>query len=850
MRKLYLVVAILLLSATATLAAPLRWPALEQQLKKDRVVPNSRLEKLIRENQEFGMLRREEARDDLDIPLWLRVLWRKSHPEIEYTAEDPTGGYPHVLREVHEWLLTHQDLLPGPRELDVPPVQNRTVFGTNLRISGAQTAPRSESDIRVDYWNPNRIISGSNNIVASGHQAQYWSNNSGATWGQTTLSLATGDAFHSDPTVDWTSNGDAWATTLGINSGGTTLRLRSYKSTNGGQTWTYDSLASGTQTSVDKQMVWVDHSASSPYADTIYAIWHNGLPAFMNRKLSGGAWDTPIQVSGGETTGTAIGSDVKTNSYGDVFGFWPATGNRRLLVTKSTNGGASYSAPVIITTTFDSYEIPVPAFANRKILIYVSAGAYRTAGKNMVYASWTDLSGEANCTLGSQAPNTNVASTCKTRIWFSRSADGGTTWSTPVKINNQAGLNDQFNQWLVVDETNGAIGIIYYDTVADAGRKKTDVWYQASFDDGALWTPAAKVTTAMTNETIAGADSGNQYGDYNGLSGYARVLFPSWTDRRNNAREEIWTAKIDEPKTDVWTKDKPWDNGFEPDGATASNNMWESEDIWVRNSTTNGPHENPEVGQANYVHVQVRNRSSIDAYNVPVYVYYANASAGLSWDVDWTLINVATLPYLAANGVDEVEVEWYPPATGHYCLLSRIVTAQDPMTNAETTDPNYNARYNNNIAWKNVNVVDLMQIVVLPVKVLIRNIDQVRSRQNIVFRESRRDQEQSFFTRGQVVVRIDDKLAERWRAAGGRGEGFRRIDERTLLITDPVRAHLAVDLDPREEHEITIEFTNTAGKPSAEAKPLTYAYEIVQENMETKEVVGGVTYEILAPPPF
>ena len=40
----------------------------------------------------------------------------------------------------------------------------------------------------------------------------------------------------------------------------------------------------------------------------------------------------------------------------------------------------------------------------------------------------------------------------------------------------------------------------------------------------------------MTDETIAGADSGNQYGDYNSLSGYAGTFFPSWTDRRNGAQ--------------------------------------------------------------------------------------------------------------------------------------------------------------------------------------------------------------------------------------------------------------------------------------------------------------------------
>ncbi|HBL28843.1 MAG TPA: hypothetical protein DD490_18570, partial [Acidobacteria bacterium] len=648
----------------------------------------------------------------------------------------------------------------------------------------------------------------------------------------------------------WDSNGDAWSTTLGINSGGTVLRLRTYKSTDGGQTWTYDSLASGAQTSVDKQMVWVDHSATSPYADNIYAIWHNGLPAFMNRKVAGGVWDTPIQVSGAETTGTAIGSDVKTNSYGDVFGFWPATGNRRLLVTKSTDGGASYSAPVIITTTFDSYEIPVPAFATRKILIYVSAGAYRTATKNMVYASWTDLSGEAGCTLGSQAPNTNVNSTCKTRIWFSRSSDGGTTWSAPVKINNQAGLNDQFNQWMVVDETNGALGIIYYDTVDDAGRKKTDVWYQASFDDGATWNPAVKVTTAQTDETVAGANSGNQYGDYNGLSGHARVLFPSWTDRRNNAREEIWTAHIDEPKTDVWTKDKPWDTGLEPDPATAANNMWESEDIWVRNDLTAGPHQNPEFGQTNYIHVMVRNRSTVTAVNVPVLVYVANANNGLVWPVDWTYVGTAYVSSLLPNASTDVVVPWNPAGTGHYCILSRLVTAQDPMTNPETADVNYNTRYNNNIAWKNVNVVDLTRNAVVKVLVGVRNTDRERRKLHIAFEESKRTADHSFFRRGAVTVLLGDRLAKRWAEAGLEGTGIKRIDDRTFLIADPERATITVTLDGREEDQVELVFEDTAPNPTGEGRPVDYGFVMKQEDIEKKEIQGGVTYEIRALPPL
>jgi hypothetical protein len=339
---------------------------------------------------------------------------------------------------------------------------------------------------------------------------------------------------------------------MGINTAGTVLKVQSYRSTNGGATWTFDGTISGSQTNTDKQMQWIDHSASSPYANQNYVIWHNGNPAFMNRRTSAG-WGTPIQVSGAETTGTAIGADVKTNASGDVFGFYPDTGSRGIYVVKSTNGGASYSAPVKIVTTYDSYDIGVPSFAGRRILVYVSGGAYRNGTTNNVYALWTDLSGDSGCTAASSEPGTSAASTCKTRIWFSRSTDGGTTWSARTKINNQAGLNDQFNPFIAVDETNGNLGAIYYDTVGDPNRKKVDIYYQLSTTGGASWEAPVKVTTAMTDETIAGADSGNQFGDYNSLSGYGNSFFPSWTDRRNNAKEEIWTAKISTSSTPTFS---------------------------------------------------------------------------------------------------------------------------------------------------------------------------------------------------------------------------------------------------------------------------------------------------------
>jgi hypothetical protein len=68
-----------------------------------------------------------------------------------------------------------------------------------------------------------------------------------------------------------------------------------------------------------------------------------------------------------------------------------------------------------------------------------------------------------------------------------------------------------------------------------------------STNGGATWSAATKLTTATTNETVSGADSGNQYGDYNSLSIYAGKIFPSWTDRRSGGHEEIWTVPVSEP---------------------------------------------------------------------------------------------------------------------------------------------------------------------------------------------------------------------------------------------------------------------------------------------------------------
>src|SRR4051794_3251251 len=94
------VVAAALLAAPLALAGNPHWPSLDEQLQKNKVNKGSALEKLVKDNQDFKMLRDDEADDKRGLPPWLKVYWRKGHPEGSYSASDPTGGYPHVLKEM------------------------------------------------------------------------------------------------------------------------------------------------------------------------------------------------------------------------------------------------------------------------------------------------------------------------------------------------------------------------------------------------------------------------------------------------------------------------------------------------------------------------------------------------------------------------------------------------------------------------------------------------------------------------------------------------------------------------------------------------------------------------------
>ncbi|HET6254617.1 MAG TPA: hypothetical protein VFE32_11110 [Puia sp.] len=85
-----------------------RWPTLSEQLAKDKIIRGSALEQFITNNQEFDMLDPSEAGDKLPFPPWLRVYFRKNHPEIDFSGNN--RGYPLLLKEIYHRMLRNQDL--------------------------------------------------------------------------------------------------------------------------------------------------------------------------------------------------------------------------------------------------------------------------------------------------------------------------------------------------------------------------------------------------------------------------------------------------------------------------------------------------------------------------------------------------------------------------------------------------------------------------------------------------------------------------------------------------------------------------------------------------------------------
>ena len=118
---------------------------------------------------------------------------------------------------------------------------------------------------------------------------------------------------------------------------------------------------------------------------------------------------------------------------------------------------------------------------------------------------------------------------------FTSSSDGGSTWSTPVKVGAAVGTMNTAEWWIDGDIGTDAAGNLYatWDTQGnDANGNPNDVgWISDSTDHGATWSTPAQVPDGTANVPhivqVAGAGAGEAYVGWlsgSNPSGYAQYL--------------------------------------------------------------------------------------------------------------------------------------------------------------------------------------------------------------------------------------------------------------------------------------------------------------------------------------
>src|SRR5207237_3599184 len=90
------------------------------------------------------------------------------------------------------------------------------------------------------------------------------------------------------------------------------------------------------------------------------------------------------------------------------------------------------------------------------------------------------------------------------RIDFTKSTNGGATWSAPVAISdNPAGLG-VFNPAINVSSDGRTVTAVFYDHRDNPGSSVlVDLYLAQSFDGGATWQPNIRLTSVSTNASQA-----------------------------------------------------------------------------------------------------------------------------------------------------------------------------------------------------------------------------------------------------------------------------------------------------------------------------------------------------------
>jgi hypothetical protein len=241
----------------------------------------------------------------------------------------------------------------------------------------------------------------------------------------------------------------------------------------------------------------------------------------------GATWSATASVNSG--VNTAQGSQPLFLPNGNaVVVYWnfgtssqPA---ERLEAVISTNGGTTFGNPkrIAFGTEYNEPSIRTGSFLP-------SAVGDRANG-NLYVVYQTRLAGNP-------------------KIAFSKSIDGGNTWSVPIAISDNPSGSGVFNPAINVSADGQTLAAVFYDHRDNPGSNTlVDLYLAQSSDGGATWQPNIRITSVSSDASVAPlTSSGYMLGDYQGIAEATHAGIPAvpvWIDTRTGDPDPF-VARVD-----------------------------------------------------------------------------------------------------------------------------------------------------------------------------------------------------------------------------------------------------------------------------------------------------------------
>jgi len=392
---------------------------------------------------------------------------------------------------------------------------------------------QSENSVFADPNDPSIVLNSNNstqNPVGSLYGANdFFTFNSGETWeGEI---QGAGGSNSGDPTTAIGLNG-RWYVNYISSPGGMGI---SY-SDDQGASWTTKTVAPNPGDLADKNHMWIDNSATSPYEGNIYVAWTNfggsndTEIAIGTSTDDGETWTTDNNISGAVNAGSHNqGVNIGTGPNGEVYAVWAIydgwpTDESAIGMSKSVDGGVTWETATRIITNIRGIRTTETS-KNMRVNSFPVCAVDNSNGpdRGSIYVTWANIG----------TPGVNSGSDID--VYVIKSTDQGATWSEAIKVNqDEAGLGkEHYFPWIACDAANGALSVIFYDD-RNVSSNQAEVFCANSFDGGETWEDFKVSDVAFTPSPIPGL-AGSYFGDYLGITAQDGWVYPVWPDTRTGS---------------------------------------------------------------------------------------------------------------------------------------------------------------------------------------------------------------------------------------------------------------------------------------------------------------------------